>query len=98
MMRPPSEVASLRCLILVPAGRAACAPFRPVCYNCSMAKWDGFPDPVGEAFRRVSQDARARREASTPSAGAGPMDRVMVALFVLVLVLFVLGILALSEG
>ena len=76
--------------------------FRPIfynfCYNYGMAKGNGFPDPVSEAFRRVSQDARARRETGTPPAGARPMDRVMVALFVLVLVLVVLGILALSEG
>jgi hypothetical protein len=62
-----------------------------------MAKGDGSPDPVGEAFRRVSQDARARREAGTPPAGERPM-RVMVVLFVLLLVLIVLGILALFEG
>jgi hypothetical protein len=57
-----------------------------------MAKGDRFADPVSEAFRRVSQDARARREAGIPPADEGPMDRVMVALFVLVFVLVVLGI------
>jgi hypothetical protein len=62
-----------------------------------MAKGDGSPDPVSEAFRRFSQDARTRREAGTPPAGERPM-RVMVALFVLVLALIVLGILALFEG
>jgi hypothetical protein len=59
---------------------------------------EGTPDPVSEAFRRVSQDARARREASTPSAGERPIDWVTVALGVLVLALIVLGILALPAG
>jgi hypothetical protein len=63
-----------------------------------MAKRDGSFDPVSEAFRRVSQDARARRDAGTPPAGERPMDRVMVALFVLVWALIVLGILALPAG
>jgi hypothetical protein len=67
------------------------------CYNCAMAKGDGSPDPVSEAFRRVSQDARARLEAGTPSANERAM-RGMVALFVLLLALIVLGILALFEG
>ena len=68
-----------------------------------MAKGDGSPDPVSEAFRRVSQDARARREAGTPPTderpvGWGLMDWAMVVLFVLLLALIVLGILALPEG
>jgi hypothetical protein len=63
-----------------------------------MAKGDGSPDPVSEAFRRVSQDARARREAGLPPAGERLMDRVTVVLFVLAFALIVLGILALPEG
>ena len=62
-----------------------------------MAKEDGFPDPVSEAFRRVSQDARARREAGTPPAGER-RDRVMIALIVLILALIVLCILAVPAG
>jgi hypothetical protein len=70
-------------------------PFRPICYNCGMAKGGGSPDPVSEAFRRISQDARARRTAGTSPAVERP-GRVMVALFVLVLAIIVLGVLALS--
>jgi hypothetical protein len=62
-----------------------------------MAKRGGSPDPVSEAFRRVSQDARARREAGTPPAHTS-IDWVTVVLGVLVLALIVLGILALSKG
>jgi hypothetical protein len=56
---------------------------------------EGTPDPVSEAFRRISQDARARRTAGTSPVGGRP-GRVMVALFVLVLAIIVLGVLALS--
>ena len=63
---------------------------RPVCYNCGMAKGDGFPDPVSEAFRRVSQEAQARREAGAPH-DHQPIDWVTVALGVLVLALIRLG-------
>ena len=51
-----------------------------------MAKGDGFPDPVSEAFRRVSQEAGAKREAGAPPAHQ-PIDWVIAALFVFVLVL-----------
>jgi hypothetical protein len=62
-----------------------------------MAKGGGSPDPVSELFRRISQEARARREIGTPPAHP-PIDWVIVVLGALVLALIVLGILALSEG
>ena len=71
--------------------------------NCGMAKGGGSPDPVSEAFRRLSRNARARREADTPPAGERSINRGLmgwatVVLFVLLLALIVLGIVALSEG
>ena len=62
-----------------------------------MAKGDGSLDPVGEAFRRLSKDAQARREVGTPLRDQ-PIKWTTVALGVLVLTLLCLGILVLCEG
>jgi hypothetical protein len=62
-----------------------------------MAKGDRSPDPVGEAFRRISKDAQARREVGTPLRDQ-PINWTVVALGVLMLALICLGILILFEG
>jgi hypothetical protein len=62
-----------------------------------MAKGDGTPDPVAEAFRRLSKDAQARREVGTPPDDQ-PINWTNIALGVLILTLICLGILTLFEG
>jgi hypothetical protein len=59
-----------------------------------MAKRDGSPDPVAEAFRRLSEDTQARREVGTPL-GDQLIKWTAAALGVLVLTLICLGIPAL---
>jgi hypothetical protein len=65
-----------------------------------MAKEDGPPDPVSEAFRLVLQDAQSRRAAAAAISPAldSRMDRLAVVLGLLVLALICLGILALFKG
>jgi hypothetical protein len=64
-----------------------------------MAKEDGPPDPVSEAFRLVLQDPQSRRGADAiPPALDSLMDRLAVVLGLLVLAFICLGIFALFNG
>jgi hypothetical protein len=58
---------------------------------------DRSPDRVGEAFRRLSEEAQSRRGVTPPDSGR-LVDRVMIALGILVLALVCMGILALFGG